>query len=529
MINFISSRRIDASKLVLAAVFISFVLIPFLRMVFNITMEDVIGLMSSSTFVPALKNSLLSASIGTFISVTIGLLLALCIQRTNISFKEILSVLLLIPILIPSLSHGMGLIVLFGTNGVITNLLGLDCTIYGFNGVILGAILYSYPVAFLMLNDVLKYEDSSPYEAAKVLGIPKLAQIRDITIPYLKRPLISAVFAVFTLIITDYGVPMMIGGKTVTLAVLMYQEVLGQLDFGKGSVVGLFLLVPALITFTFNVLLKGKAKATYITKQFRTKSDFFVDGISYIFCGFVVLSIFALIASFLLYAFSAKYPHDLTFTFANVLKMFKLNGGRYLINSVVIAIVVSLIGIAMAFSTAYLTTRLPSKMSNVLHLFSITSLAIPGMVLGLSYSMTFGGTYIYGTILILILANIVHFFASPYLMIYNSLSKMNENLESVGKTLGIRRLRIITAVIIPQCKSTIFEMFSYFFVNSIMTISAVSFLANASTKPVSLLINQFEAQMQMECAAVVSLIILVVNMFVKFTVYFVNRYNLKKA
>jgi len=276
-------------------------------------------------------------------------------------------------------------------------------------------------------------------------------------------------------------------------------------------------------------LLKRKAKATYITKPFRNKPNIIMDGASYIFCGFIVLSIFMLIGSFLLYAFSARYPHDLSFTFANVYKMFKLNGARYLFNSVTIACIVSCVGILMAFSTAYLTTRLPSKMSNVLHLFSITSLAIPGMVLGLSYSMTFGGTYIYGTILILILANIVHFFASPYLMIYNSLSKMNENLESVGKTLGIRRLRIIAAVIIPQCKSTIFEMFSYFFVNSMMTISAVSFLANASTKPVSLLINQFEAQMQMECAAVVSLVILLVNMFVKFTVYIVNMYNLKKA
>ena len=61
MINFISSRRIDASKIVLTAVFISFVLIPFLRMVFNITMEDVTGLMSSSSFIPALKNSLFSS------------------------------------------------------------------------------------------------------------------------------------------------------------------------------------------------------------------------------------------------------------------------------------------------------------------------------------------------------------------------------------------------------------------------------------------------------------------------------------
>ena len=48
-----------------------------------------------------------------------------------------------------------------------------------------------------------------------------------------------------------------------------------------------------------------------------------------------------------------------------------------------------------------------------------------------------------------------------------------------------------------------------------MTISAVSFLANTSNKPVSLMINQFEAQMQLELAAIVSLAILIVNLAIK--------------
>jgi iron(III) transport system permease protein len=58
-------------------------------------------------------------------------------------------------------------------------------------------------------------------------------------------------------------------------------------------------------------------------------------------------------------------------------------------------------------------------------------------------------------------------------------------------------------------------MFAYFFVNGMMTISAVSFLANTVNKPIALMINQFEAQAQMEYAAVVSLMILVVNIAVK--------------
>ena len=113
------------------------------------------------------------------------------------------------------------------------------------------------------------------------------------------------------------------------------------------------------------------------------------------------------------------------------------------------------------------------------------------------------------------MVNIVHFFSSPYLMIYTSFSKVNPNLESVASTLGIGRKRLLIDVLIPKCAHTVAEMFSYFFVNCMMTISAVSFLSNTSTKPISLMINQFEAQGQLEAAAAVSLLILAVNVVMK--------------
>lgn len=141
------------------------------------------------------------------------------------------------------------------------------------------------------------------------------------------------------------------------------------------------------------------------------------------------------------------------------------------------------------------------------------------MVRGISYVLVFKGSVLYGTLLILVMVNTIHFISSPYLMMYNSMSKINENLESVGATLGISRAYMIKDIFIPQCKGTLMEMFSYFFVNCMMTISAVSFLSTTANKPISLMINQFEAQMQLECAAVVSLMILVVNLVIKGAVY----------
>ena len=74
---------------------------------------------------------------------------------------------------------------------------------------------------------------------------------------------------------------------------------------------------------------------------------------------------------------------------------------------------------------------------------------------------------------------------------------------------------MIRDIFIPQTISTCLEMFSYFFVNSMMTISAVAFLANAANKPLALMINQFEAQTLLESSAFVSLLIWGVNLAVK--------------
>ena len=108
-------------------------------------------------------------------------------------------------------------------------------------------------------------------------------------------------------------------------------------------------------------------------------------------------------------------------------------------------------------------------------------------------------------------------------MAYNALQKVNQNYEAVAKTCNVSIFRIIIDVIIPCTKQTIREMFSYFFVNSMVTISAVAFLFNTRNMPLSLLINNYEGSMMLGEAAIISLIILFFNVIVKLTIYLINR------
>lgn len=519
------AKQYRAVQLLLAAIFITLIFIPLICMCTYIDSDSIHNVVTSPMFTSSIAHSLVATTIATVITIVSAYFLALCIERSNIRFKGIFGIIFVLPMLIPSISNGMGLIILFGNNGIITKTLGMDIGIYGLKGIVLGSVLYAFPVAYLMLSNIMRYEDSSPYEAAQVLGIGKCRQFFAISLPYLKKPLISVVFSTFTLIITDYGVPLIIGGKYTTIPVVMYQEVIGQLNFGKGIVYGIFLLIPAVFAFIIDFFNGDNGNSRFETKTFTPSKRKSVVTVSYIYCSIVAIFMSLPLISFVVLGFTENYPSDLTFTLKHIFQSLNLGADEYLINSIVIAFFVSIIGVIIAFSTAYMTTRIASKGCKLLHLFAITSAAIPGIVLGISYALVFKGSFLQGTIAVLIMVNIVHFIASPYLMIYNSLSKLNSNLENVGQTLGIKRSYMIRDIFLPLSKSTLIEMFSYFFVNCMMTISAVSFLATTENKPVSLMINQFEAQMQIECAAIVSLAILSVNLLLKAVLHI---YKIKK-
>lgn len=375
----------------------------------------------------------------------------------------------------------------------------------------MGALLYSFPPAFLMLYDALRYENRQVYDAADIMGIPKASQFARITLPYLARPLVSTVFATFTLIITDYGVPIMVGGKYSTLSVLMYQEVIGHLNFDSGVA----LILPAILAFVVDLLANVQDNLASSVRSKRVGKNPGRDLVGWVPLIALVLFLVSPLVAFSVVAFVVKYPITMTPTLANIDRAMVFGMDEYWINSLLIAIAVSVLGAAVSWLAAYVSARTHDKFGRALHLVCITTMAIPGIVLGLAYMMFFKGSIIYGTIGILIMVILMHFFASPYLMAYSALNKLNASLEAGGQTLGIPRRRMIPDVFIPQTSGAIVEMASFLFVNCMVTISAVAFLANVSHMPLALLISDFDTQMLVKCATLVSMVIFVTNVVAK--------------
>ncbi len=518
-------KKISKTKILIFLFLILTVIYPLFRMLLNVEWSNFSTLVTSKNFLESLLNSLFVTVISTLISILIAYILAFTLNRTNIKHRAILKMLLTTPMLIPSISHGLGLINLFGANGLISKYFGFN--IIGSTGIIVGSIIYAFPVAFLMIDDGFNYIDNSMYDTAHVLGLNKFQTFKKVTMCYMKKPLFSTLFAVFTLIFTDYGVPIAVGGKFLTLPVFLYKEVIGLLDFSKGVMIGLFLLIPAFISFMFDNFTKDFSNSTS-SIDYKIKKNKIRDRILTVFVYLVLAFIFLLLGSFLYYALINNPMLDKTISAIHFNYVIKNGIGSYIFNSLFISIFVSIFGTICSYTNAYITARKKGKFRKIIHIFTIISLAIPGIVLGLSYTISFKGSFIYNTFIILILVNIIHFIASPYLMAYNALQKVNQNFEAVAKTCNISTFRLIKDVIIPCTKKTIREMFSYFFVNSMVTISAVAFLYSVDTMPLSLLINNYEGSMLLGEAAIVSLIILVFNITLKTIIYLINRKEHKR-
>ncbi len=501
------------------------VVLPITRLFGTIGPEHVAEVFTSVQFLPMLKNSFITTLLATAVSIVLSFALAWMLSRSNIRFKSVFVVLFTLPMLIPSISHGQGLVLLFGDNGILTNLTGWNVGLYGYKGIVMGSVLYSFPVSFLMFHDSFQYEDFTVYEAAGVLGLSKWKQFLTITLPSMQRTIVSAVLAVFTMIFTDYGVPLMTGGTAMTLPVYMYREVIGMMNFSGGAVVGVVLLMPAVTAFLMD--LRNSTLSTSnstVTKPYFIEENKIRDLLVYLFFGIVLLALCMPIVAFVLLSFVRQYPIDMSLSLETLRRLLSSGMGMYFVNSMAVALLTALLGTCLSYFTAFITARWERSLANqLLHFISMLSLAIPGIVLGLSFVLTFQKVPFYTTIFILVLVNIVHFFSSPYLLAYNSLSKFNSNLEDVADSLGISRLRMLLDVYIPCTRATIVEMYSYYFVNAMITISAVSFLMNFRTMPLALLIPQLESQSFLEGTALVSLMILMINLVEKGIAFFVKR------
>lgn len=492
-----------------------FAILPLLTLAFHAEAKDFAFILKDNSFREAVSNSLIYTAASTVITTLLALITAYLLNASDLKRKNFYVIILTLGMLVPTVSVGLGLRILFGKNGFLDLILGVPMEIRGFPGLILGSVITAFPATFLILYDTLQYEDKGIYDAASIMGIGRTSTFFRLTVPYLRIAMISAFCACFTLIFSDYGLPMEIAGKVKTLPMYLYDQFMSSFQYGRGSIAGFVLLVPALVSFIFDLFFKDQSVTEKQKQLIRAEKGF--NRAAAVVLILVSTVFFLPQLAFISLSFTKAFPNDLGFTLAHIAGIFSNTRGvgltAYILNSLKIASLTALIGTAFSYFLGYLSVRNPGQLGKAVDLLALSTIAIPGLVLGIGYIFLFKGTNgsFYGTFLILVVVNIVHFLGSPYLLAKNCLNKINSEYEVIGDTLGIGRMKIIARVLLPSSASTLIEIFSFFFLNSMITISAVAFLCTYDNQPLSILITSYEKNSNYEMQSVISLIILVLN------------------
>jgi iron(III) transport system permease protein len=466
----------------------------------------------------------------------LGFLYAYALTRTNIRFKRAFMYMALLPVFMPTVVHALSLVYLFGAQGVVTQM-GIGLEIYGKLGVTLSEIIYTFPQAFLMFYVALSYADGRLYEAAETMGLSRGRQFVGITLPEVRYTLISVLFICFTLCFTDFGAPKVIGGSYSMIATDVYKQVAGQFNMNMGAVVGSILLAPALLSYIVDRFVSHNTPDGGISARataLRIREGRVRDNLMFAFCLIIALSFIALIAVLFMGAFTEYYPYKMNLT----LKHFsfdKSSGGlQSFLNSIEMSFLTAVCGTVFVFVYTWMIEKARGMKSLKLigRFLSSLPVALPGMVIGLAFIFFFNNPsnpahFIYGTVWILVLAGVLHFYSVPYITASSALKKLDKEYESISESMRIPLYKSIFRVSVPLCLPAILEIFIYYFVYSMVTVSAVVFLYSANFKVAAIAITHMEEAGDIAQAAAMSLLILMTNIGIRI-IYEIGVSKIKK-
>ena len=493
----------------------------------------------------SIYNSLLIATVSTLVTVSLAFVYAYALTRSCMRFKGVFKMIAMVPILVPSLLPGIGLIYLFGKQSLAIKILewifGEETVaflwpllvngpygpseVYGPVGIMIASVFFTFPHALLIIITALAIADSRLYEAAISLRAPKPKIFRTVTIPGARYGLISAAFVVFNLVITDFGVPKVIGGQFNVLAVDIYKQVIGQQNFQMGAVVSVVLLIPALIAFTIDRFVQKKQVAQLSARAvpYEPKPTRRFDRIMLAYCSLVACFILGILAVCQYAALIKFWPYDLSFSLANY-NFDVMDGGGWESygNSIRLGFYTAVIGTVLIFTGAYMVEkgRGFGLGRGLFQFLAMMPMAIPGMVLGLAYIFFFNDpanplNFVYATMGILVICTITHFYTVSHLTAVTALKQMDPEFESVSQSLKQPFSKMFARVTVPVCLPAILDISIYLFVNAMTTVSAVVFLYSPDTTLASVAVLNMDDAGDIAPAAAMGMMIFYTNAFVR--------------
>jgi len=445
-----------------------------------------------------LINTIFLGLVTASISLVIGFIFAYLTTYMKIRFKKIFDFIAILPIISPPFVVALSAILLFGRVGLITRgLFGIkDAEIYGFHGLVLVQTLSFFPIAFMMLVALLQRIDPSVEEASRDLGASRFKVFVSVTLPLMVPGLANAFLLVFIQSIADFANPVVIGGNFTTVAVKIYQEGIGNYQFGTATALAMILLTISISIFVLQKYYVSRKSYITVTGKVSRHRDL-IDSNKIVIPATTILIIFTLFV-ILMYilipigSFVKLWGVNYTPTLEHYKYVFKPKLFQSVITTTTLAAIATPVSGIFAMIIAFLIVRKKFFGKSFIEFTTIMALAIPGTIIGLGYVISYNKTYslfgitllppITGTAFIIIMAFIIRSLPVGIRSGITSLQQIDPTIEEAANVLGASSRKVFTSVTIPMIKNAFLNGLIFTFARSMTLVSTVIFLISARYK-----------------------------------------------
>ena len=457
-------------------------------------------------------NSLKMAIVVGISTTFLGLVFALFVGRITQRFKGLIRVFSILPIITPPFVIGLSLILIFGRNGSINDILlmlfgdgGLfigagnegwferSAYIYGFWGIFLAQTLSFTPISFMLLMGMVSTITPALEEASLTMRASDWQTFRYVTIPLLRPGIANAFLLGMISSLADFGNPLVLGGDYDVMATEIYFSIVGaQLDYARASTLGIALLVFSLIGFLIQRHWIGKKSYVTVTGKgaagsFQRLPRWIERSCTTIVVIWILFTAI-LYGSILLGGFVVNWGADYTPTLSHYEELWGRGFGYGAWPSFITTLSFAAVGAPLTalfgLLVAYVTTRRRFVGRNLVDFGAMICFAIPGTVIGVSYILAFNTPpfLLTGSAVIIIISFVARNMPVGIRAGVSGLAQIDPTLEEASLTQRASSLRTIFTVVLPLLRPALISAIVFSFVKSMTTVSAIIFLVTAETQ-----------------------------------------------
>ena len=493
-------------------------------------------------------NTVLFAGAGTAITVSIAVLFAWLIERTDMPLRNLCWSLLLIPMAMPGLLFSIAYVFLLSPRSGIVNVflralfaeLGIDIdegpiNIYSLGGMIFLDGIRGVTTVFLLVVGAFRMMDPAMEEASWAAGARNWTTLRRVTLPVLWPALLAAIIYEFSSSMESFEAPLVVGlpGNVYVYSTMIYistREPLANYGLGATFAASYVLMAVAFAYFYQRAILRqserfatvtGKGYRPRIMPLGRWRYPALGLFIGYFFVA-VLLPLGVLIWTSLLPRYQPPSLEALAqVSWENYRLVF--NEPKVLLtawNTVVITVITATATVALAFSVSWLVVRTKVRGRFLLDGLTFASHAVPGVVVALSFIILylqppFRYLGLYGTVWIISLAMITQYVAFASRSTNAAITQIHRELEEAAETSGAGRLRIIWQITYPLIRPAFVAAWIWVAAHAVRAFSIPLLLASRENRTLAVMLWHYwdEENNQPAAAALGVVLMLFLTLF----------------